>query len=86
MELEIKLGMIIHIKPILQTSLDGMQGRFAPRVATYGKVLYISNKRWVLVGVLNKYGKQIFKECFFIQDIEPAVNSLKSIYLNKKIS
>ncbi len=64
------IGTMIHIKPFIPSAFDGMPGRFAPRIAMYGKVLYISKKGWFLVGIINKNGKQIFRECFFSKDIE----------------
>ncbi len=76
MKNEIKTGDYIHIKYVPPNRHDVMQGRFTPRVATYGRVLYTSNRGWVLVGVINKYGQQVFKECFFKNEIEHVAKPL----------
>ncbi len=70
MNKKIKVGEFIHIRPVPQGTWDLMQGRFAPRVATFGKVLFVSQKGWVLVSLLNKHKRHIFNECFFENEIE----------------
>ncbi len=68
--MQIQKDFIVKIKPTHDAIYENLQGKLTPRLLTQGVVLHVSPRGWVLVNMLDKSGRSIFKECFWQDELD----------------